>query len=241
MGKNEGAAPTAGSDDTRPRLTPADVQQKEFRVSFRGYNEREVDEFLDTVTVELQRFEAEIMRLRSSPAMFDPAADPDGEADRIVRAARERADAIVRDAEARAASITTAGAGDARSIVAPYLNRERDFLQGLGSLVQEHAQTIKTMVEEARRRSETPPAVEVRPSAVAPPPPAVEEPIPEPSAVSQPTQPDAPSETAPSPDVESDVVVLSGDDPSDVGDDAREGEREPEGVRSLRELFWGED
>src|SRR6266508_1448083 len=29
---------------TRPRLTPIDVQQKEFRLAFRGYNERDVDE-----------------------------------------------------------------------------------------------------------------------------------------------------------------------------------------------------
>jgi cell division initiation protein len=243
MGKNEGAAPNAGGDDTRPSLTPLDVQQKEFRVSFRGYNEREVDEFLDTVTVELQRYEAEIMRLRSSPAIFDPAADPDGEADRIIRAARERADGIVREAEARAASITSAGAGDARSVVAPYLNREREFLQKLGSLVQEHAQTIKTMVEEARRRTEegstaaAVPLLEDATEAGAEPSASAET-----DATGAETTPVRRAEAAS--EDETDVVVLSGDDATDVAEDRdprREDERQPEGARSLRELFWGED
>ena len=236
MGENEGAAPNTGGDETRPRLTPLDVQQKEFRVSFRGYNEREVDEFLDSVTVELQRYEAEIMRLRSSPAMFDPAADPDGEADRIIRAARERADAIVREAEARASAITTAGAGDARAIVAPYLNREREFLQNLGSLVQEHAQTIKTMVDEARRRTEE------RAPATAPPSDDAAA-VPEPSGSMEPSAADAETPATEPANGETDVVVLGEDATDGAGDRnaRREDERQPEGAHSLRELFWGED
>src|SRR5207244_12796241 len=35
------------------RLTPIDVQQQQFRRSFRGYDEQEVDDFLDRVTEEL--------------------------------------------------------------------------------------------------------------------------------------------------------------------------------------------
>ena len=35
---------------TRQRLTPGDIQQAEFRLSMRGYNEREVDELLDRLT-----------------------------------------------------------------------------------------------------------------------------------------------------------------------------------------------
>jgi DivIVA domain-containing protein len=49
---------------TRPRLTPIDVQQKEFRLAFRGYNERDVDEFLDLVTEELAAFTEENRRLQ---------------------------------------------------------------------------------------------------------------------------------------------------------------------------------
>lgn len=37
------------------RLTPLDVHNREFRKSFRGYNEDEVDEFLDLVVAEFER------------------------------------------------------------------------------------------------------------------------------------------------------------------------------------------
>lgn len=37
------------------RLTPLDVHNKEFKKSFRGYNEDEVDEFLDLVVAEFER------------------------------------------------------------------------------------------------------------------------------------------------------------------------------------------
>jgi cell division initiation protein len=208
------------------RLTPADVQQKEFRVSFRGYNERDVDEFLDRVTEELQRYEAEVMRERSERVSFDPATlDVDEASRQILREAQERADAIVREAEARAAGIPTASATEARTVVAPYLNREREFLQSLGTLVQAHANTIKTMVEEARRRTETP----VHASAPA----APERATPAPDRA-VPVTPAAPTDTT------QDVVVL-GDDPAPAEAERSEPEREPEGARSLRELFWGQD
>ena len=48
------------------RLTPADIQEKVFRSQpgLHGYNEREVDEFLDRITEELARVHAENQRLR---------------------------------------------------------------------------------------------------------------------------------------------------------------------------------
>ena len=61
-------APPMPAPPTTPgpkRLTPVDVQQKEFRLAVRGYNEREVDEFLDEVTEEMARLYAENTRLRA--------------------------------------------------------------------------------------------------------------------------------------------------------------------------------
>ena len=249
------------SNERRDRLTPLDVQQKEFRVSFRGYNEREVDEFLDKVTEELQRYEAQLMRMRSERASLDPATlDLDAESQRILRDARDRADAIVREAEARAAGIPAATAGDARAAVAPYLNREREFLQSLGSLVQDHAQTIRTMVEEARRRTEGRTPASEEPSAA----PASEEPsaatgaaAPE-SVASEPASADVPdtgtdtastdpAATSASEAGEPSDVVLVADEDEAADDRVRatadrgEQQHEPEGARSLRDLFWGDD
>ncbi len=253
----------SGSSGASGRLTPLDVQQKEFRVSIRGYNEREVDEFLDRVTEELQRYEAEVMRLRTERASVDPSSfDVDAESARILREARDRADAIVREAEARAAGIPVASATDARTVVAPYLNREREFLQSLGTLVQDHAQTIKTMVEEARRRAE-------QQQATTAPPVAATAAQPQPAAGSQPaadradaesfaspaagddaasmTEAGAPDTSSTDDDASADTadreVVVLADDEDRVGAAAERSpeERTPEGARSLRELFWGED
>jgi cell division initiation protein len=233
MKNDDETPPAASSSSEKPRLTPLDVQQKEFRVSFRGYSEREVDEFLDLVTEELQRYEGEIMRLRSERVAADPSSfDLDAEGERFLAGARERAEAIVRDAEARAAGIPTASASEARAVVAPYLNREREFLERLGSLVQGHARAIKTMVEEARRRTEAPTETSFTPPSA----PAI--------AAAANGGDAAAGSSAPeigSADVEEDVVVLESDDPVSSRTEQNDADRETGGGRSLRELFWGED
>jgi cell division initiation protein len=222
--KDDAAGGTSPGADA-PRLTPRDVQQKEFRVSFRGYNEREVDEFLDKVTEELQRYEREVMRIRSERIAVDPSSfDLDAEAQRILNDARERADSIVREAEARASGIPTASAAEARAVVAPYLNREREFLEQLGTLVQGHARSIKTMVEEARRRTESAASSSGTLGAVA----------------SPDTRKDVTDRG------ERDLVILETqalEAEASVSSDDEETrpDGEAEGARSLRELFWGED
>lgn len=227
-------APDAGGDE-RPRLTPADVQRKEFRVSFRGYNERDVDEFLDLVTEELQRYEREVMRLRSERASLAPAPlDADEQAQRILREARDEADRIVREAEVRAAAIPFGSTLDTRAVIGPYLNRERDFLQSLGSLVQEHAQMIKTMVEEARRLGES-----TAPAPAAPAAPPGTRPPGAPGG-GEAEQVVVLTSEASEPETESSGASAPGDE---RGGEARAAARRPqhEGARSLRELFWGEE
>ncbi|HEY3316486.1 MAG TPA: DivIVA domain-containing protein [Bacillota bacterium] len=48
-----------------PVLTPLDVHNKEFRKSFRGYSEEEVDEFLDQVVRDYEEMLREIDRLKT--------------------------------------------------------------------------------------------------------------------------------------------------------------------------------
>jgi DivIVA domain-containing protein len=142
------------------RVTPADVQQVEFRLAFRGYSERDVDAFLDKITEDLSAYLEENQRLRAGAGL--PPASPavGGDADEIVARAREEAAAIVRRAEEDAAALRAAagsgpGAGDTRAAIAPFLNREREFLQSLGTLVQGHAEEIKQMVLTLRARAES--------------------------------------------------------------------------------------
>jgi cell division initiation protein len=150
---------TAGFTDdpaapTRERLTPVDVQQKVFRLAFRGYNERDVDEFLDQVTEDLAALHEENKRLREQIAEGGTGTGPEGgaaarqQAEAIVRQAREHAARLIGDAERRVAS---AGAGAGVSAApSSYLVREREFLQTLASLVQEHARTLKEEAQQAR-------------------------------------------------------------------------------------------
>lgn len=199
------------------RLTPAEIQQVEFRLAFRGYNERDVDAFLDRITQELSSYLEEINRLRSgvgaSPAVAAASASAGGSA--------------------------AAGAGtDARAAMAPFLNREREFLQSLGGLVQGHAEEIKAMVLSLRgkaepevRSSSTPSASATRDAGSGPPQGSVTE-----------TEPVDGRGSVPPAVARSEPVILT-----DAAEPARADESEavsaerPSGERSLRDLFWGED
>jgi DivIVA domain-containing protein len=154
------------------RLMPADIQQREFRLGFRGYQEAEVDEFLDEVTEELARLHEEASRLREENRLLREGAgypttplgggpdlaDAGRQAERILDEARERAERIVREAEARAAGAAVAAGGVAGGpgILSPFLGREREFLQGLASLIGQHAEFVKTTARSVRRSAAAP-------------------------------------------------------------------------------------
>ena len=238
--KDAGPDAPAGNDG---RISPVDVQQVEFRLAFRGYNERDVDAFLDKITEDLSAYIEENQRLRGGA----PAEAPDGstadaarlEAEQILSNARAEAEQIVRRAREQAAAVasaTGANAGDARAAVTPFLNTEREFLQSLGSLVQTHAEDIKRMVLALRAtRAQAPPApMPDAPRQEAPPAPPA-------SAASAEEIRSRLGEPSPPPVVRDEpdpLVVESATEPAFSTEGAPAGER---GERSLRELFWGED
>ena len=259
----EQEAPATGD----PRVTPADVQGVEFKLAFRGYSERDVDAFLDRLTEDLSSYLEENERLRQGlpPATSGTATDEG--ADAIVTSARDEAAAIIRRAEQDAAAIRaaagTGAGGDARTALAPFLNREREFLQGLGSLVQTHAEEIKEMVLAIRARTEGQPTPAAGATAA-----AVAGPGSGP-AVDLTTATDAPDRPIFEPATTAEMRERMADEPalalSDEREDAPRGDPDtvvvdsatepvfstegspgsaPAGdrrERSLRELFWGED
>jgi DivIVA domain-containing protein len=220
-GFGPGQAPTGG------RITPTDVQQKEFRVARfgGGYRMREVDEFLDQVTDALSALLAENEQLRAGrPAAPSSAARP-----------------IADDAE--------------RSAVDRFLQREKGFLQDLGGLVQGHAEELKEMVRAARRHAAAAapapdaaaaPAIEEAGERPAPPP--ADEAVVVADAA-EPEHPDAPPDARPaeasegSPDEEDATVAADDEAPIRLEEPeparSRRSEDDPDG--SLRELFWGEE
>jgi cell division initiation protein len=229
------------SEGADARIAPVDIQQVEFRLAFRGYNERDVDAFLDRITEDLASYLEEIGQLRGGMgATVGRVSVGDGTADTeaILAHAREEAAAIVRRAEQEAAVIrgSTGARGDARMAVAPFLNAEREFLQSLGSLVQTHAEEIKQMVLSLRAREER--------AAQA----ADREPEPVPAVAGAASAAEIrerlgvadadPSDTADSGQIDAPVLIENATEPaySSEGAPANEGRE-----RSLRELFWGED
>ncbi len=231
--KGEDRAVSEGGD---ARITPVDIQQVEFRLAFRGYNERDVDAFLDRITEDLASYVEENAQLRGGmgPATVGQVSVGDGsaESDAIISRAREEAAAIVRRAEQEAAAIrgSTGARGAARAAVAPFLNTEREFLQSLGSLVQTHAEEIKQMVLSLRAREENAPA------------PVEPEPVPAVAGAASVAEirerlgvPEG-SGTEEADAVDPPVLIESATEPaySTEGAPANEGRE-----RSLRELFWG--
>lgn len=164
------------------RVTPVDIQQKEFRLAMRGYNERDVDQFLDEVTEEIARLYADNKRLREEVEFGRTTrleTTGAAEADGILRQAREEAARIIAEATARASTIGAApqpSGGPASGSSAPpseimgiFLARERAFLQNMANLIQAHAEGVKQDVR--RVREQVPPQA---PEVETPPEPAAE-------------------------------------------------------------------
>ena len=153
--EQESEAGLAEATEDRQRLTPVEVQEKVFRLAFRGYSERDVDEFLDRITEELAALHEENKRLREQlaegGAIPGGTEDAERQAEAIVRQAREHAARLVEDAEAQAAS---AGAVGSDPLPTSFLLRERQFLQQMAALIQDHARRLK---EEARRATSAEP------------------------------------------------------------------------------------
>ena len=60
-----------------PKITVEEISRKEFSFANKGYNQKEVDDFLDDICDEIERMENEIMDLRQKTTAVRPAAQED--------------------------------------------------------------------------------------------------------------------------------------------------------------------
>ena len=239
------------------------MQQKEFRVSrFGGYKMRDVDEFLDRITDSMSALTVENERLRKGapPSIVGTPdlADVSRQADEIIERARAEAARIVAEAKATGAQPgKEPGAGASpqeRAAVNAFLTREREFLQSLAGLVQEHAEQVRGMAKTAKRApapTDTPPAApEPQTEAASSPKTDAAPTPPAPAATTSPAAatPPAAAPAAPKPKPAEDrpaapepTVRIEDPEPASVGRSEPEGEAPAESDRSLRDLFWGED
>ena len=231
--QDSGFAQEGGGEPQRIKLTPVDVQQKVFRLAFRGYNEQDVDQFLDEITEDLAALHEENKRLREELELRGPGGGADD--------ARRHAEEIIRRAREEAARISAAGpaaaavSGGAVAATPAFLVREREFLQQLAALVQDHAASLKAEARRAREAAEPDePEVEEQPEVEGQPEsaPAAAEPdlghtapMPPPAGAG-PARLSNPFE----PEAEEEGEIFDEDEGASGGE-------EP----SLRELFWGEE
>ncbi len=157
------------------RITPMDIQQKEFRLALRGYNEREVDEFLDALTEELARLHSENVRLRAELENREQEARAaQAETEATLRRAREEAARMLEEAELQARSVAEVAEGSPAlgegspsvgsflkkssmvQAIRPFLGREREFLQSMARLIQEHADSVREEVRQIREEAPSP-------------------------------------------------------------------------------------
>ena len=233
------------SQKGRRRLTPMEVQEKEFRLSApllgRGYREADVDEFLDHITEELALLHEENKRLR------EKVDEGGGATPQAMRAAEHQAAEIIRQAREHAARLleqAEAGTG-APAPAATFLVRERDFLQRMAALIQEHAEALK---RDARRgkAAEAHASSPAQPAAPSPEPEPAAEPeiAPAPAEESSSGWADEPTQSHDPLLDEWDEGAVGGtptDEPYESSDLFGEGSpKEPES-NDLRELFWGEE
>ena len=59
------------------RITVDEISRKEFSFANKGYNQKEVDDFLDDICDEIERMENEIMDLRQKTTAVHPAVQED--------------------------------------------------------------------------------------------------------------------------------------------------------------------
>jgi DivIVA domain-containing protein len=267
--RSEQTSPVAATGEAK-RITPVDIQQREFRLAFRGYHEGEVDQFLDELTEEVARLYAENKRLREEvdfkrTERFDTHAT--GDVDALMRQAREEAARIVDEARASAlaapgstqlSSLQPATVQAATALLGPFLAREREFLQSLAALIQGHADDVKEGIRRAKEEMTTAARAEstkeadevVQPVGVAPVEDRAEEVIEK--TDDRESAEEEPVDDAPSPDQEGGEDTSSwrsGDRIMDLTENNVEVDRPaPQRVaaddrddRSIREFFWGED
>jgi DivIVA domain-containing protein len=57
-------------ESTKVKLSIKDILNKEFKVSMRGYNQEEVDQYLDTIIKDYESFQNQIVALQQENAKY---------------------------------------------------------------------------------------------------------------------------------------------------------------------------
>ena len=139
------------------KITIEVIETKEFHVAARGYNQHEVDEFLDSICDELERIEAEMDALKAendrlkyqavpqetkaAPVISAPAGN-DGTFREILEMAQRVKEQTIADAEAKAAEIVANAEVEVKARLGN-LTAEKSALEAQIADLKESAKSFK--------------------------------------------------------------------------------------------------
>ena len=141
-------------------LSPIDVTQQTFRVSLRGYDEGEVDGFLDEVVSSMKEYDQRLRDADERVSVLEEQLQANREteeamrrafvvaqrtADEIVAEARVEGERVVSEANSQASEILTEASTKAVEISADQVN-ERDQLQGELTSLRSTVVTLKNQM-----------------------------------------------------------------------------------------------
>ncbi len=160
-------------------INPQEIQDREFREAFRGYNEDDVDTFLDEIAVEYARLyqenqrmkvqlaalQQEVARLGDAPkragsTVVTPSAPhpPRDETDARIESARKAAEAALEEAKRRAAEVVQRAEMRAREIDELTARRAKDVDADASAALtdaQQRVTELRKQEVELRRRIRT--------------------------------------------------------------------------------------
>ncbi len=150
------------------KLTPLDIHHKEFRRALRGYNEEEVDAFLDEVAEEFERVFRENIELKEKLEQIEgklrqyenieqtlqkTLVTAQSSAEEVQSNAKKQAELIIKDAELKAKEIVQEVLGEKQRLQATYDNLRQlkeEFLMKFRSMLESYL----SMVSEAETAKE---------------------------------------------------------------------------------------
>ncbi|MCF6466446.1 DivIVA domain-containing protein [Clostridium sp. Cult2] len=122
-------------------ITPLDIQNKEFKKTFRGYKESEVDQFLDEIIDDYEKLYRENIELKDKilvlneqikqynnleKTLKDTLVVAQSTADDVTRAARQKSEIIIDEAELSAKKMIEAAKEEVKSIQKEYENLRKE-------------------------------------------------------------------------------------------------------------------
>lgn len=152
------------------RLTIEDIETKQFRLVARGYEQREVDEFLDSICDEMERLGGEIEELKGKLDMANAEARkaeaasgyvrpvqetvvPDASFREILEMAQRVKEQTIADAEAKAQEICANAETEANARLGG-LNEEKERLEKVVETLKTTAREYKAKLSEMLKLSQ---------------------------------------------------------------------------------------